>query len=101
MATTALVTKADITARQVKPFRNSSRYLYFAVDDSFKWADTMKLTLEVRYFDAAKGELAAEFDGSDANAPFSGATRDPAQRSRCWETTNGRRGGSTCGARGC
>lgn len=71
--TTAVVTKADITARQVKPFRNSSRYLYFAVDDSFKWADPMNLTLEVRYFDAAKGELAAEFDGSDPNAPFSGS----------------------------
>jgi hypothetical protein len=60
-------------ARRVKPFRQSSRYMYFAVDDSFKWADTMNATLEVQYFDAGKGRLRLEFDGSDTAAPFNGA----------------------------
>jgi len=70
---TSVVTKGGVAARRVKPFRNSSRYLYCAADDSFKWSDEMDLTLEVRYFDAAKGELFVEFDGGDTNAPFGGA----------------------------
>ena len=49
------------------------RYLYFVVDESFKWADPMSATLEVDYFDAAAGTLGVEFDGSDESAPFSGA----------------------------
>ncbi len=71
-ATTA-VTVAGRAARQVKPFRNSSRYLYFLADDSFKWADLMNLTLSVEYFDGQRGRLSVEFDGSDTNAPMAGA----------------------------
>lgn len=52
--------------------------VYFAVDDSFKASDTTAFKLEVEFFDAAPGRLSVEFDGSDANAPFSGAyTRAP------------------------
>jgi hypothetical protein len=65
--------EAGREARRVKPFRQSSRYMYFAVDDSFKWADTMNATLEIQYFDASKGRLHVEFDGSDPAAPFNGA----------------------------
>lgn len=71
--TTTVVTGKGRAARQVKPFRNSSRYLYFIVDDSFKWADTMNLTLKVDYFDGQRGRLSVEFDGSDTNAPWAGA----------------------------
>ena len=60
-------------ARKVKPFRNSSRYLYFVVDDSFKWADAMDATLEVDYFDATAGKMYTEFDGTDATSAFNGA----------------------------
>jgi hypothetical protein len=56
-----------------KPGAGGGRYLYFVVDDSFKWADGMNATLEVEYFDAAAGTLGVEFDGSDESAPFSGA----------------------------
>jgi Domain of unknown function (DUF5010) len=65
--------EAGYEARRVKPFRQNSRYMYFAVDDSFKWTDTMDATLEVQYFDASKGSLHVEFDGSDPAAPFNGA----------------------------
>jgi hypothetical protein len=33
----------------------------------------MQGTVEVEYFDAAAGALGLEYDGSDPNAPFSGA----------------------------
>jgi len=55
-------------------FRNNgSFYIYFRVDDSFKWADAMPATITLDYFDAAPGEVGIEFDGSDASAPFNGA----------------------------
>jgi hypothetical protein len=47
-------------------------YLYFRIEDSFKWTDTMQLSVAVDYFDGAPGELGIEFDGSDASAPFNG-----------------------------
>lgn len=49
------------------------RYFYFAIDDSFKWAATMQVHVDVEYFDAAPGGLGLQFDGSDAAAPFAGA----------------------------
>jgi hypothetical protein len=56
---------------------NPGRYLYFAIDDSFKWADMMNVRVEVEYSGATAGTLGLEFDGSDAFAPFAGAyTRD-------------------------
>lgn len=64
---------AGRAARTAKPFRNSARYFYFVVDDSFKRADTMDATLVVDYFDASAGRLRVEFDGTDTNAPFNGA----------------------------
>ncbi len=75
------------------------RYLYFAVDDSFKWADRMSATLDVEYFDAAAGTLGVEFDGSDESAPFSGAytrCRDSVnlEASRRWKTAEFRLDGA-------
>lgn len=66
-------------------------YLYFVVDDSFKWADTMSAIVEVEYFDVAVGTLGVEFDGSDPSAPFSGAytrCRDAVELngSKVWKT---------------
>ena len=60
-------------ARALQRTPHHGAYIYFAVDDSFKWADTMHPKLEVEYFDAAPGTLAVEFDGSDPTAAFSGA----------------------------
>jgi hypothetical protein len=61
-----------------KTVSSKGRYIYFAVDDSFKGGDATSFTLNVQYFDAASGRLSLDFDGSDENAPFSGAyTRAP------------------------
>jgi hypothetical protein len=71
-------TWAGRSARAVQPTVGKGRYIYFAVDDSFKASDTTTFKLEVEYFDAAPGKLSIEFDGSDERAPFSGAyTRAP------------------------
>ncbi len=71
--TTAFVRVAGRDARRVKPFQNSSRYLYFVVDDSFQPAGIVNARLSVDYFDERAGSLLVEFDGSDPDAPFQGA----------------------------
>jgi len=75
---TAPATLASRAARVVQSAPGKVRYVYFAADDSFKASDTTTFTLEVDYFDAARGRLSVEFDGTDESAPFSGAyTRAP------------------------
>lgn len=49
------------------------RYIYFRADDSFKWSDSMELSVTVEYCDTAPGRLYVEYDGSDLKAPFNGA----------------------------
>jgi hypothetical protein len=75
---TTSVTWGGGAARAIKSVPGKGRYVYFAVDDSFKAGDATAFKLEVEYFDAAPGSLSVEFDGSDESAPFSGAyTRAP------------------------
>ena len=75
---TTLTTLVKRSARAVQSAPGKGRYVYFSVDDSFKATDTTAFKLEVEYFDATPGRLSVEFDGSDENAPFSGAyTRAP------------------------
>ncbi|MGC8829650.1 MAG: DUF5010 domain-containing protein [Verrucomicrobiia bacterium] len=65
-------------ARAIKRIPKLGSYIYFIVDDSFKFADSMDLTVEVDYLDDSAGTLAVEYDGSDPSAPFGGAyTRSP------------------------
>ena len=53
--------------------QHAGRYIYFRIDESFKWADTMLVEVNVEYYDAGSGSFRIEFDGSDTNAPFQGA----------------------------
>jgi hypothetical protein len=55
-----------------KPSQGSG-YIYFRVDDTFKWDGQMRLTAEVEYYDASPGWLGMEYDGSDSRAPVRGA----------------------------
>lgn len=65
-------------ARRIIPVPGLGSYIYFVVDDSFKYADSMDLTVQVEYFDDSVGALGLEYDGSDPRAPFNGAyTRSP------------------------
>jgi hypothetical protein len=52
---------------------HGNRYAYFRIDESFKWAETMEVVALVEFFDAARGLLRLEYDGSDPLAPFQGA----------------------------
>ncbi|HWD18126.1 MAG TPA: DUF5010 domain-containing protein [Verrucomicrobiae bacterium] len=64
---------AVLGSTAIKAAGARGRYIYFAVDDSFKWSDAMSARLEVEYFDGGRGEFTVEFDGSDPHAPFAGA----------------------------
>lgn len=65
-------------ARAAKSAPGQGRYVYFAVDDSFKASEATAFKVEVEFFDVAPGRLSLEFDGSDESAPLSGAyTRAP------------------------
>jgi hypothetical protein len=52
---------------------HGGKYVYFRIDDSFKWADLMRVDLELEYYDGGAGTFTVEFDGSDSSAPFAGA----------------------------
>lgn len=59
--------------RVVAPTVHAGRYIYFRVDDSFKWTDAMLVDVEVEYYDQGRGSFRIEYDGPDPNAPFNGA----------------------------
>ena len=59
--------------RVTAPTSHAGRYIYFQIDDSFKWADDMLVDVEVEYFDQGTGSFRIEYDGPDPNAPFNGA----------------------------
>lgn len=81
---------AGIPCRVTTTNAYGSRYLYLKIDDSFKWADPMRVDAVVDYFDAVRGTLRLEFDGSDPAAPFQGAytasTPVALSGSRTWRT---------------
>jgi Domain of unknown function (DUF5010) len=75
---TAPAQAGDRACRRIVPSPGLGRYVYLAVDDSFKGTNLMDCKLEVTFFDAASGTLSVEFDGSDPTAPFAGAySRSP------------------------
>lgn len=59
---------------------NAGRYLYFRIDDSFKWSESMLVQVHVDYFDSAGGSFRIEYDGSDPQAPFNGAYTSAPER---------------------
>jgi hypothetical protein len=79
------------SCRAVVPTAYGGRYVYFRIDDSFNWADTMLADVEVEYYDSAGGSFGIEYDGSDPNAPFQGAytaskARVQLSGSNAWQT---------------
>ena len=70
---TAPATVAGSASRGVQPTTHGGSYIYFRIDDSFKWSVKMNVSIVVEYFDASPGSVGIEFDGSDMNAPFRGA----------------------------
>lgn len=70
---TVATNMAGSDCRATAPKLSGGRYIYFRIDDSFKWAGSMQAEVQVEYFDSAGGNFLVEFDGSDTNAPFNGA----------------------------
>lgn len=70
---TAPATVGGSECRGIVPTQFAGRYIYFRIDDSFKWAASMQANVEVEYFDSLGGKFTLEFDGSDRSAPFQGA----------------------------
>lgn len=52
---------------------HAARYFYFQLDDSFKPPGAFEVLAVLEVFDAARGTLRIDFDGSDPSAPFAGA----------------------------
>jgi hypothetical protein len=70
--------RAGRPARESVKTRFGGRFVYFAVEESFRPERPADFILEVEYFDEAPGFLELEYDGSDPSAPFGGAyTRSP------------------------
>lgn len=53
--------------------RSNVRYVYFVIDDSFKWTTSMDVVVEVEYFDRGVGNFTLQFDAHDVTAPVGGA----------------------------
>lgn len=66
-------TRGGRTCRITRPTEHGPRYVYFKVDESFKWAESMDVLIVLEIFAGARGTLRIEFDGSDPTAPFHGA----------------------------
>jgi hypothetical protein len=83
------------SARAIRPTAGQGRYIYFAVDDSFKSADAAAYQVQVEFFDAAPGRLSVDFDGSDESAPFNGAYTHAVESVRLTGTKSWRRSSFT------
>jgi hypothetical protein len=89
---TASAVIAGRPCRESLPGRRGERYIYFQVDDSFKWARVMDLVAEVEYLDDDGGSFTVQYDSRDPSATLDGAYRDCAERislagTRTWKTT--------------
>lgn len=70
---TEFVTKNGEETRAAKTTDGTPQYFYFAIDESFKWADSMNAKLEVEYLAPTDAALNVDFDSNDSTALFSGA----------------------------
>jgi hypothetical protein len=70
---TTATNRAGSECRIFAATQYAGHYVYLKVDDSFKWADSMDVSVIVDFFDQSRGVLGLEFDGSDPAAPFQGA----------------------------
>jgi hypothetical protein len=79
------------SCRESRPGRESEQYIYFQIDDSFKWARTMDVVVEVDYYDGNQGSFTVQYDSHDPSATLDGAYKDCAERvalkgTRAWKT---------------
>jgi hypothetical protein len=70
---TAPAVVAGVDCRETRPTPDRSGYIYFLIDDSFKWAADMNAVVEIEYFDDATGRFLVEYDSHDEKATLNGA----------------------------
>lgn len=70
---TVPATAAGSACRAVTATEHAGRYVYFQIDESYKWSDSMLVDVEVEYLDEGLGSFRIEYDGPDPSAPFNGA----------------------------
>ncbi len=63
---------AIVAGQECRVHRTGSPYMYFQIDDDFKWARAMSVTVEVEYFDDRVSRL-LEYDSHDPKGTLDGA----------------------------
>ena len=71
---------ADQACRASRPSRATERYLYFQIDDSFKWTRAMDAVIAVEFHDHAGGSFTIQYDSHDSSATLDGAYKDCPER---------------------
>ncbi len=77
---TAAASAAGVPCRKSLRGKESGRYIYFQVDDSFKWARSMNATVAVDYYDGDSGSFTIQYDSHDSAATLDGAYKDCAEQ---------------------
>jgi hypothetical protein len=72
------------------PGSRDDRYIYFQIDESFKWSRAMDVVVVIEYFDGDRGRFSVQYDSHDPTATSDGAYKDAPQRvslggSRVWK----------------
>ncbi len=77
--------------RESRSGRENGQYIYFQVDDSFKWTSKMNVVVEVDYYDGNQGSFTVQYDSHDTSATLDGAYKECAESvalkaTRAWKT---------------
>ena len=76
---TAPAVAAGKSCRELRRGQKNRSYIYFQIDDSFKWARTMDVMVEVDYYDGNRGSFTVQYDSHDPSATLDGAYKDCAE----------------------
>ncbi len=88
---TTVASAAGVSCRKSLRGKESGRYIYFQINDSFKWTQFMSVTVVVDYYDGDHGSFAVQYDSYDSSATLDGAYKDcaeqvPLKGTHTWKT---------------
>jgi hypothetical protein len=71
--------------------RENGQYIYFQIDDSFKWTSNMNVVVVVDYYDGNQGSFTVQYDSHDPSATLDGAYKECAESvelkaAQAWKT---------------
>lgn len=90
---TAPTTHAGKACCETRMGPHGGGYVYFQIDDGFKWDRSMDVTVDVQYVDRNGGSFGIQYDSHDPHATLDGAYKDCAKRvsldgTRNWKTAS-------------